>query len=76
MAENGNHARGLNGNSLASLSGAKTRVEEHVVFDSASLAAAVETIRKLGGTGQLTVRFLSGRPAGDAEWKTSRKEVR
>ena len=70
---NGN-GNGLNGNSLASLAGAKTRVEEHIVFDSSSLADAVETIRKLGGTGQLTVRFLSGRPAGEAEWKTSRKQ--
>ena len=64
---------GLNGNSLASLSGAKVRLEERVTFESSSLQQAVETIRKLGGTGALTISFLNGSPAGTAEWKTSRK---
>ena len=65
---------GLNGNSLASLSGAKVRVEERITFESSSLQAAMETIRKLGGTGALTISFLNGSPAGTAEWKTSRKQ--
>ena len=65
---------GSGGSPLSSLAGARVRLEERITFESASLQEAMETIRKLGGTGALTISFLNGSPAGTAEWKTSRKQ--
>lgn len=72
---NGNNHSGFNGSSLAALSGARVRLEERITFDSRDLDAAIRQIRALGATGEMTVRFLSGRPAGEVAWKTSRKEI-
>lgn len=75
MAANANgNVSPFNGKSLASLSGAKVRVEERVTFDSRELTAAIEQIRALGATGEMTVRFLSGRPAGEVAWRTSPRQ--
>ncbi len=74
MSTNGNGHSGFNGNSLASLSGAKLRVEERVTFEVGSLQEAMQKIKQLGGTGQLSISFLNGSAAGTAEWKSSRKQ--
>lgn len=73
MSNNGNGHTGFNGNSLASLSGARVRLEEHVIIESSSLREAMDTIRRIAGTGQLSISFLNGSPAGTVEWKTTRK---
>jgi hypothetical protein len=66
----------LNGNSLESLAGmtgVKVREEKRVQFPIASLDDALAAIRRLKGTGSLTVSFTDGGMQNVAEWKTSKK---
>jgi len=63
----------LNGSSLANLTGARVRVEERLSFSSAEIAEAFRIIHSIRGTGELTISFRDGSMAGDASWRTSRK---
>ena len=69
----GNELNGLL-RSLAGIPGARIQNEESVRFDVKSVEAAMEQIRKLQGTGQLTINFAQGRASGQAQWKPSAKE--
>jgi hypothetical protein len=53
--------------------GAHTETHESVRFEAAGLKEAVESIKRLQGTGALTIHFSEGRPNGMAEWKTSQR---
>lgn len=73
-------AAAVNGNghtrfaSLSSLAGAKVRVEEKISMPVSALAEAMQEIRKLGATGELTISFLNGSAAGDLHFRTTRKQ--
>jgi hypothetical protein len=58
----------LNGHSLASLSGAKSRLTESVRFDVRSIDEALEQLRRLGATGELTLKINQGRVSGEAQF--------
>ena len=60
----------LNGHSLASLSGAKSRLTESVRFDVRSLDEALGQLRKLGADGDLTLKIRQGRVTGEAEFES------
>ena len=62
----------LNGllRSLAGMPGARSETHESVRFEVAGIREAMENIKRLQGTGQLTINFHSGKPNGLAEWKT------
>lgn len=71
-AANGNgHSRFA---SLSALTGARIRVEERISLPVSSLADAMQEIRKLGATGELTISFLNGSAAGDLHFRTTRKQ--
>lgn len=65
----------LNGllQSLAGMPGAHTATHESVRFEVAGIQEAMESIKRLQGTGALTIHFSQGRPNGMAEWKTSER---
>jgi len=65
---------GLNG-LLSSLAGAKKQMQETVRFPAQgpSLREAIDHIKRLQGTGALTIHYADGKPNGLAEWKTSLK---
>ena len=54
---------------LAGMPGARTETHESVRFDVDSVREAMEQIKRLQGTGQLTIHFANGKPNGLAEWK-------
>lgn len=54
--------------------GARTATEERVRFEVDSIKEAMDSIKKLQGTGQLTIHFADGKPNGMAEWKTRPQE--
>ena len=56
---------------LAGMPGARAHTEERVRFEVSSIQEAMENIKKLQGTGALTINFHNGKPNGLAEWKTS-----
>ena len=60
----------LNGllRSLAGIPGARAETHETVRFEARGLSDAMEAIKRLQGTGQLTIHYAEGRPNG-AEWK-------
>lgn len=62
----------LNGllRTLAGMPGARTETQERVRFEVDSIKEAMESIKRLQGTGQLTIHFADGKPNGMAEWKT------
>ena len=66
----------LNGllRTLAGMPGARSRTQETVRFEVQSIQEAMESIKRLEGTGQLTINFADGKPNGMAEWKTRAKE--
>jgi hypothetical protein len=74
---NGNgHSNGnghTNGHSptFTKLNGASVRTFESVHFDVSSLSEALDLIKRLGKSGELTVRFHRGSAAGNAEFKTA-----
>lgn len=77
MASGGdpNRAKGLlNGNSLSSLAGAvpSAKLQVEIRLPASSIAEALETIHRLGRTGNLTVNFMNGR-AMDLKWASSRE---
>jgi hypothetical protein len=57
--------------SLAGLPGARSQTQASVRFEVAGIQEAMESIKKLQGTGQLTLNFADGKPNGLAEWKTN-----
>jgi hypothetical protein len=64
----------LNGllRTLAGIPGARTETQESVRFEVHGIQEAMEQIRRLQGTGQLTINFADGKPNGMAEWKTKK----
>ena len=66
----------LNGllRTLAGIPGARSETHESVRFEVDSIREAMDQIKRLQGTGQLTIHFADGKPNGFAEWKTQRKE--
>jgi hypothetical protein len=62
----------LNGllRSLAGMPGARSETHEVLRFEVGGIREAMENIKRLQGTGQLTINFHSGKPNGLAEWKT------
>lgn len=65
---NGNHNGHDSGLKLSLLSG-RVKTFEAVNFPVSTLADIVSEIRKLNGTGQLTINFHAGKPSGQAEFK-------
>lgn len=63
----------LNGllRSLAGMPGARAQTHESVRFEVKGIEEAMESIRRLQGTGALTIHFAQGKPNGLAEWKSS-----
>ena len=53
--------------------GARTETHESVRFEVDSIRQAMDQIKRLQGTGQLTIHFADGKPNGMAEWKTSQR---
>ncbi len=60
----------LNGHSLASLSGAKSRLTESVRFDVRSLDEALGQLKRLGATGELTLKINQGKVSGEAQFES------
>ena len=69
----GNGDNVLNGSSLASLTGARvsSREEVHVQLPASTLAEVLDTVHRLGNTGNLTINFHKGRPL-DMRWTQTR----
>ena len=65
----------LNGllRSLAGMPGARAETQESVRFEVTGIREAMDQIRRLQGTGALTIHFSERRPNGMAEWKTSQR---
>lgn len=63
----------LNGllRSLAGMPGARSQTQESVRFEVGGIQEAMESIKRLQGTGQLTINFADGKPNGLAEWKSN-----
>jgi hypothetical protein len=53
--------------------GARSDMEKRVRFEVNGLETAMENIKRLQGTGQLTIHFAQGKPNGLAEWKSRGK---
>lgn len=66
----------LNGllRTLAGMPGARSQIHESVRFEVNGIRDAMDQIKRLQGTGQLTINFANGKASGLAEWKTQRKE--
>ena len=62
----GNALNGL----LQTLAGAKRETHESVRFEADKMREALEHIRRLQGTGALTIHFSNGKANGMVEWKT------
>ena len=64
----------LNGTSLSSLAGAEpsAKLQVEVRYPASSMAEVMETIHRLGKTGNLTVNFARGK-AMDLKWANSMK---
>ena len=54
--------------------GARSETHESVRFEVDGIRQAMDQIKRLQGTGQLTIHFADGKPNGMAEWKTSKRE--
>lgn len=69
----GNGSGLLNGSSLSSLAGASAsaHLQVEVRLPASSMAEVLETIHRLGRTGNLTVNFANGR-AMDLKWASTR----
>lgn len=59
---------------LAGMPGARTETQESVRFEVDGIREAMDQIKRLQGTGQLTINFADGKPNGMAEWKTKPKQ--
>lgn len=55
---------------LAGMPGARAERQESVRFEVDGIKEAMESIKRLQGTGQLTINFADGKPNGMAEWKS------
>jgi hypothetical protein len=64
----------FNGSSLSALTGAvpSAKLQVEVRLPASSMAEVLETIHRLGRTGNLTVNFSNGR-AMDLKWASSRE---
>lgn len=60
--------------SLAGMPGGRTETHESVRFEVQAVEAAMESIRRLQGTGALTIHFNNGRPNGLAKWETKSRD--
>lgn len=49
--------------------GARTETHVGIRFEVDSVEQAIRNIKRLQGTGQLTINFADGKPNGLAEWK-------
>ena len=58
--------------SLAGMPGARSETHESVRFQVQAISEAMDYIKRLQGTGALTIHFSGGKPNGEAEWKTPR----
>lgn len=56
--------------SLAGMPGSRAQTHQSVRFEVKAIEEAMESIRKLQGTGQLTINFHAGKPNGLAEWRS------
>lgn len=76
MAENGDGQKhgSFNGSSLSSLAGAvpSAKLQVEVRLPASSMAEVLETIHRLGKTGNLTVNFAHGK-AQDLKWANTIK---
>ena len=65
----------LNGllQSLAGMPGAHSETQKSVRFEVEGIREAMNSIKRLQGTGALTIHFHDGKPNGLAEWKTSER---
>jgi hypothetical protein len=61
--------------SLAGMPGAQAQTEESVRFEVQGINDAMEFIKRLQGTGALTINFHAGKANGLAEWKSSLKQA-
>ena len=70
MARNGDARNELENllSSLAGLPGARTDAPA-IRFEVKAISDAMNQIRRLQGTGSLTINFSNGKPNGLAEWK-------
>lgn len=59
---------------LADIPGARSETHERVRFQVDSIQQAMDQIKRLQGTGQLTINFHAGKPNGLAEWKSLQRE--
>ena len=66
----------LNGllRSLAGIPGARSETHESVRFEVNGLRDAMESIKRLQGTGELRIHFADGKPSGLAEWRVSQRD--
>lgn len=65
----------LNGllTSLAGMPGGRAQTHQSVRFEVTAIEQAMDSIKRLQGTGALTIHFADGKPNGLAEWKASVK---
>jgi hypothetical protein len=54
--------------SLAGIPGARTETHQTVRFEVRSIEEAMDSIRRLQGTGALTIHFHNGKANGLAQW--------
>ena len=54
---------------LAGMPGARTETHESVRFDVGTIRDVMDQIRRLQGTGSLTINFANGKPNGLAKWE-------
>lgn len=53
--------------------GARSETHASIRFEVEAISEAMENIKRLQGTGALTIHFSEGRPNGLAEWKSSQR---
>ena len=58
---------------LAGMPGSHTARQESVHFEVDNIRQAMDSIKQLQGTGQLTINSANGKPNGKAEWRTRPK---
>lgn len=56
---------------LAGMPGARAQTHETVRFEVKAIDEAMDSIKRLQGTGQLVINFANGKPNGLAEWKSN-----
>lgn len=54
--------------------GARAETQQSVRFEVRAINDAMDSIKRLQGTGQLTIHFADGKPNGLAEWKSLHRD--